>query len=75
MPRAEDWQLSALRPQSWATQDCIGAICETAPVVTDGVITTSRGVGTAIPFALSLIAQLYGQEKADEIAKSIVYEV
>ena len=52
-----------------------GAICETAPVVTDGVITTSRGVGTAIPFALSLIAQLYGQEKADEIAKSIVYEV
>ena len=53
----------------------IGAICETAPVVTDGVITTSRGVGTAIPFALSLIAQLYGQEKADEIAKSIVYEV
>ena len=52
-----------------------GAICETAPVVTDGVITTSRGVGTAIPFALSLIAQLYGQEKADEIAKSIVYGV
>ena len=52
-----------------------GAICETDPVVTDGVITTSRGVGTAIPFALSLIAQLYGQEKADEIAKSIVYEV
>ena len=52
-----------------------GAICETTPVVTDGTITTSRGVGTAIPFALSLIAQLYGQEKADEIAKSIVYEV
>ena len=52
-----------------------GAICEITPVVTDGTITTSRGVGTAIPFALSLIAQLYGQEKADEIAKSIVYEV
>ena len=52
-----------------------GAICETTPVVTDGTITTSRGVGTAIPFGLSLIAQLYGQEKADEIAKSIVYGV
>ena len=50
-----------------------GAICETTPVVTDGTITTSRGVGTAIPFALKLIAQLYSQEKADEIARSIVY--
>ncbi len=50
-----------------------GAVCETEPVVVDGSITTSRGVGTAIPFALSLIAQLYGQEKADVIAKSIVY--
>ena len=52
-----------------------GAVCQTAPVVTDGTITTSRGVGTAIPFALKLIAQLYSQEKADEIAKSIVYGV
>ena len=39
----------------------------------DGNITTSRGVGTAIPFALSLIAQLYDQQKADQIRESIVY--
>ena len=38
-----------------------------------GNITTSRGVGTAIPFALSLIAQLYDQQKADQIRESIVY--
>ena len=44
-------------------------------IAADGTITTSRGVGTAIPFALSLIAQLYDQEKADGIAKSIVYEM
>ena len=44
-------------------------------VVIDGNITTSRGVGTAIDFALSLIAQLYGQAKADEIAASIVYKL
>ena len=42
-------------------------------VVVDGNITTSRGVGTAIPFALSLIAQLYDQQKADQIRESIVY--
>ena len=42
--------------------------------VTDGNITTSRGVGTAIPFALELIRQLFGNEKASEIAESIVYK-
>ena len=43
------------------------------PVVKDGHIITSRGVGTAIPFALSLITCLKGEEKAQEIASSIVY--
>lgn len=43
------------------------------PVVVDGNVTTSRGLGTAVPFALSLIAQLKGKEKAAEIAESIVY--
>lgn len=42
-------------------------------VVVDENVTTSRGFGTAIDFGLSLIAQTSGQEKADEIAKSIVY--
>jgi 4-methyl-5(b-hydroxyethyl)-thiazole monophosphate biosynthesis len=31
-------------------------------------------VGTAIPFALELIRQLFGNEKASEIAESIVYK-
>ena len=43
------------------------------PVVTDGNVTTSRGVGTAIPFALSLISQLVSEEKAAEIGRSIVF--
>lgn len=42
-------------------------------VVTDGSLTTSRGLGTAIDFSLSLIEQLLGRERADEIASSIVY--
>lgn len=45
----------------------------TESVVTDGNVTTSRGLGTAIDFALSLIRQLRGGEKASEIAESIVY--
>ena len=43
------------------------------PVVTDGRITTSRGMGTAVRFSLELVSVLYGKEKADEIAESIVY--
>ncbi len=51
-----------------------GAQVEFTPVVTDGNITTSRGMGTAIPFALSLVAQLTGAEKAEELAKGIIYK-
>ena len=43
------------------------------PVVQDGHVITSRGVGTAIPFALKLIEVLKGSEKAQEIAEAIVY--
>lgn len=42
-------------------------------VVTDGNIITSRGVGTAIPFALAIIEALLDRETADRIAGSIIY--
>ena len=44
------------------------------PAVTDGNITTGRGMGAAIPFALRLAAIFCGDEKAEEIRKSVVYE-
>lgn len=50
-----------------------GAKTLAEPVVVDEYITTSRGMGTAIPFSLSLIEQLLGKEKALEIKESIVY--
>ncbi len=51
-----------------------GASVTENPVETDGNITTSRGVGTAIDMGLELIRILCGKEKAEEIRKSIVYE-
>lgn len=45
-----------------------------APVVIDGHITTSKGVGTAIDFALSLIANLKGKDQAKRIAAQILYK-
>ena len=51
-----------------------GAVITRAPVTVDGNIITSRGMGTAIDFALELIQILEGRKKAEEIAESIVYE-
>lgn len=50
-----------------------GAQVETKRVVTDGNITTSRGMGTAVDFGLELVERLFGQEKADDLKKSIIY--
>ena len=43
------------------------------PVNVDGHMITSRGLGTAIPFALKLIELLCGKEKAEEIGHGVVY--
>lgn len=42
-------------------------------VAVDGNVITSRGVGTAISFALKLIEVLKSKKEADEIAASILY--
>ena len=42
-------------------------------VVADGHIITSRGVGTAIPFALKLVEVLTDKETAARISDSIIY--
>ncbi|MCD7884977.1 MAG: DJ-1/PfpI family protein [Lachnospiraceae bacterium] len=50
-----------------------GAHTSENPVEISENITTSRGMGTAIPFGLALVAQLRGQKAADQLAKSIVF--
>lgn len=50
-----------------------GAVLKEEPVVVSGNITTSRGVGTAIAFGLSLVSHYMGQEVADKLAADIVY--
>ena len=50
-----------------------GAHVMDAEVVVDGNITTSYGLGGAIPFALELVRQLAGQAEADRIRNAIAY--
>lgn len=51
----------------------LGGRYQDTDVAVDGHVITSRGVGTAIPFALGIIAHLYGDERASQIAEEIVF--
>lgn len=51
-----------------------GAETSVQSVVVSENVTTSRGMGTAIPFALALIAQLKDQKTADDLGKSIIWD-
>jgi len=61
-PSCED-EMQQLQPSSNYVQQT---------VVEDDNIITSRGAGTAIAFALALVAKLCGQQHAEEIRASIV---
>lgn len=50
-----------------------GAIVRRDPSVVSGNITTGRGMGAAIPFALSILERYQGKEAADNMAEKIVY--
>ena len=51
-----------------------GAIVSHDPVVTDGNITTSRGMGTAIDFGLELVRLIKDEASAADLQKRIVYK-
>ncbi len=49
-----------------------GARTEVAPVVRDGLVTTSRGPGTAMAFALALVEDLAGAERAAQLREQML---
>ena len=52
----------------------IGAELSTDAVVVDGNIITSRGMGTAIPFALEIVRYLVDEKTADDLGRGIIYK-
>lgn len=51
----------------------LGANVMNDPVVVDGKIITSKGLGTAIDFSLSIIKSFRGEEEAKKMASQIQY--
>ena len=51
-----------------------GAVVSKKPVEVSGHVITSRGMGTAIDFALQIVACLKGQPCADSIKEAIIYQ-
>jgi 4-methyl-5(b-hydroxyethyl)-thiazole monophosphate biosynthesis len=54
-------------------RDLKGALPQTDEVTVCDHITTSRGMGTAIPFGLAIIEHFQGPDAAKEMAQKIVY--
>lgn len=55
-------------------QELCGAEYSSEKVVVSGNIITSKGPGTAIDFALSIIEYLKGRQKSAEIASQLLYQ-
>ena len=50
-----------------------GAKVEEKEVVVDGNVITSRGMGTAIPFALEIVRYFADDETVEQVRKGLVY--
>ncbi len=51
-----------------------GALYEEVPVVVDGHIITSRGMGTAIDFGFAIVEQILGPEAVEDLKPRIVWQ-
>ena len=52
-----------------------GAVCTGEKVVTDGTITTAKGMGASIELGLEMVSLLENKELADTISKQIQFTV
>lgn len=52
--------------------ELVGATVTDEPVITDGNITTARGMGVALEFSKELISLLVTKEKAEELSSAIM---
>ena len=65
--------LAGRRATSYPGKEIPSARYEEASVVVDGRLVTSRGPGTAMEFALTLVEMLASAETKDKVARALLY--
>uniref|UniRef100_A0A7S0A3B7 DJ-1/PfpI domain-containing protein n=1 Tax=Pyrodinium bahamense TaxID=73915 RepID=A0A7S0A3B7_9DINO len=58
-----------------AFKELVGDVWTDAQAVVDGNVITSQGPGTSLQFALKIVEELYGKEKAEELAAQMVTQI
>ena len=53
-------------------KELLDAVISEKGVITDGDITTAKGMGVALEFSKELITLLFGKEKAEELSSAIM---
>ena len=68
--------LSGLRATCYPgfENELVGAVPTDLGVVTDGNITTARGMGVSLAFALELVSLILGHERAEQLSRSVMEE-
>ena len=73
IPRAGILRGVAVTSHPSVRRDLSGALVQDAPrVVRSGSIVTSQGAGTAMEFALELVAEMAGGAKAAELSRAMI---
>lgn len=55
-------------------QKCPGLVLEDEKTITDGNLITAQGAGSAMDFSLAIIAALFDQDTADQIARQLCFQ-
>jgi len=55
-------------------KEMVGSQWTDSKAIVDGKVITSQGPGTSLQFALKIVEEMYGREKAEELAKQMVTE-
>jgi 4-methyl-5(b-hydroxyethyl)-thiazole monophosphate biosynthesis len=53
----------------------LGAVVSDLPLVKDGKIITARGPGYVFDFALAIVSELQGRDRAEEVAEGLLYNL
>ncbi len=55
-------------------EELVGAIIDDGPVITDGNITTAKGMGVSLTFSLELVRLLKGEDEMKKLREAVIFD-